>query len=256
VRPALVTIALALALSGCGGTPSSSSPTTPKLPAAGTRIMELTGDLAFGNTQVGTTVVVPLDIKNLGTGVLTVTGLTLPNGYTANWTGGTILAGHRQAVAIAFLPSAVQPYPGSVVVSADQTVGANTIGVSGTGVSPSPNIATLISPANGAVLPQGFAGVWATWTFTWSAVPGATSYRLYVRGSGALPLVNLPGLAATTYDYQLPLGNIIDENLAGWQWMVQSDEGWSLPGTFSVAPAAAPMMALAGREPPAVLSKK
>lgn len=209
-----------------------------------TKIVVLSGNLAFGATQVGKTVTKALTIANNGSGLLTVTGLTLPTGYSANWTSGTIAAGRSQDVGITFAPTTVQGYDGTLTVTSDQTGGGNGIVLSGTGVAPSANVPTLISPVNGAVLPNSAAGNRSTWTFTWSAVPGTLTYRLNVKRVGAgFPAVDVSGIAATTYDYQT-IGSVIPANLLDWQWMVQSDEGWSETGTFNVAPPATLPLAL------------
>ncbi len=204
----------------------------------------MSGTLAFGRTQVGKTVTAALRIANNGSGLLTVSGLTMPSGYSANWTSGTIAAGRSQDVGITFAPAAAQGYDGTLTVIADQTAGAATIGLSGTGLAPSANVPTLISPVNGAVLPNSAPGNRPVWTFTWSAVAGTLTYHLYVRHAGAtLPAVDVSGIAATTYGYQT-IGDITPENLLNWQWMVQSDEGWSDTGTFDVAPPAPLPLAL------------
>ncbi len=236
----LATLFVGISASACGA--SSSAPATPS--ATVTKIVVLSGNLAFGGTQVGKTVTKPLTIANSGSGLLTVSGLTLPTGYSANWTSGTIEAGRSQDVGITFAPTTVQGYDGTLTVTSDQTGGGNAIFLSGTGVAPNANVPTLISPVNGAVLPNSAAGNRPTWTFTWSAVPGTLTYRLNVKRVGAaIPVVDVSGIAATTYDYQT-IGSVIPANLLNWQWMVQSDEGWSETGTFNVAPPATPSLAL------------
>ena len=101
-----------------------------------TRIIALTGNLAFGNVTVGQQVQAILTITNNGTGPLTVTGLTGPAGgaYTASWTNGIIPAGGAQQVTVFFRPSAAQSYAGVLTVNGDQTSGVNSIAISGTGV--------------------------------------------------------------------------------------------------------------------------
>ena len=100
-----------------------------------TRIIALTGNLAFGNVTVGQQVQAILTITNNGTGPLTVTGLTGPAGgaYTASWTNGIIPAGGAQQVTVFFRPSAAQSYAGVLTVNGDQTSGVNAIAISGTG---------------------------------------------------------------------------------------------------------------------------
>lgn len=101
-----------------------------------TRIIALSGNLAFGNVTVGQQVQAMLTITNNGTGPLTVTGLTGPAGgaYTASWTNGIIPAGGAQQVTVFFKPSVAQSYAGTLTVNGDHTSGVNTIAISGTGV--------------------------------------------------------------------------------------------------------------------------
>src|SRR5450759_303386 len=128
-----IPVALLLTLAACGG---GSSPTTPTTPATPTRIISLDGSMAFGNIQTFTTFDESLRIHNNGTAVLTISGLTGPSGYTADWTSGTIAAGSSQAVTIRFSPTAEQTYNGTLTVNGDQTSGTNTIAISGTGTRP------------------------------------------------------------------------------------------------------------------------
>src|SRR3954466_9022393 len=136
MRPGLmlsIGVCLVCMAVGCG---DSKSLTTPSPPATPTRIIGLSGSLAFGDVQTGTTKEPQITISNSGTATLTVTGLTGPSGYTASWTAGTIPAGGAQPVAVRFSPTAEQSYNGTLTVNADQTGGANTLAVSGRGVRP------------------------------------------------------------------------------------------------------------------------
>jgi hypothetical protein len=92
--------------------------------------------MAFGNIEVGATFTATLDIRNSGNSMLTVTGMTGPTGYTADWTNGTIAAGALRTVAIKFSPIAEQTYNGTLTVNGDHTSGTNTIAISGTGTRP------------------------------------------------------------------------------------------------------------------------
>ena len=105
-----------------------------------TRVIELSGNLAFGNVTVGQTANATLTIRNSGNSPLTVTGMTAPPGgvYTASWTKGVILPGVSQLVTVFFTPTAAQSYNGTLTVIGDQTSGVNTIAISGTGVGGSP----------------------------------------------------------------------------------------------------------------------
>jgi len=108
-----------------------------------TRVMVLTGSLAFGSVQVGATATAQLTITNSGNTTLTVTGIAVPSGYAANWTSGTIAPGASRYVTVTFAPAAAQTYNGTLVVNADQTGGTNTIAISGTGTAPPTRIISL-----------------------------------------------------------------------------------------------------------------
>jgi hypothetical protein len=95
----------------------------------------LSGNLAFGNVTVGTTATSTLTIANTGTGELTITSVTYPTGFTGSFTAGTIPASGSQAVTVTFAPTAAQGYSGNITVTGNQTSGANTIAVSGTGTA-------------------------------------------------------------------------------------------------------------------------
>ena len=102
---------------------------------APTRVIGLSGNLAFGNVTVNATKTSAMVIANTGSAALTVSGIAYPAGFSGNWTGGTIAAGGNQTVAVTFAPAAAQGYNGTITVSSDMTGGTNTAPVSGTGVA-------------------------------------------------------------------------------------------------------------------------
>ena len=95
-------------------------------------IISLSGDLAFGSCEVGTTVNRTLTIHNDGTSPLNVSGISLPTGFTGNWSGSIAASGTRD-VTITFAPMADRSYSGSASVNSDAQQGTSTRGVSGTG---------------------------------------------------------------------------------------------------------------------------
>ena len=125
---------LALAVSACGKT-SPTAP-TPTPAAANTKVVSLTGSLAFGVVEIGTTSNRTLSIGNSGTGTLSVTGITSPDGYTLSWTNGTIAPGGSQQVTVRFAPTAARSYDGTLIVNGDYTEGTNTASLSGVGTPP------------------------------------------------------------------------------------------------------------------------
>jgi hypothetical protein len=120
------------------------APTTP------TRVIELSGNLAFGNVTVGTTATRTLTIRNTGNTALEVTGITCPAGFTGPWSG-TINAGGSRDVTVTFNPTAAQPYSGNITVNSNATnttanPNANKIAASGTGVAAPTRIIALTGP--------------------------------------------------------------------------------------------------------------
>ena len=73
--------------------PAAPSPSSP----AGTRVIALSGNLAFGSVEAGKTSESTLTIGNSGTGTLSVTGITVPDGYALNWSSGIDSAGRFAA---------------------------------------------------------------------------------------------------------------------------------------------------------------
>lgn len=130
--------ACALLAIACGG--GSSSPTAPS-GNAGTpsRIIGVSGNLAFGDVNVGSSRDATMTISNTGNSVLTVSGLSVSGGIgsamTATWTSGTIAAGASQTVTLRFQPTAAGAFSGTLTINADQTSGTNTIAYSASGVS-------------------------------------------------------------------------------------------------------------------------
>jgi alpha-tubulin suppressor-like RCC1 family protein len=102
----------------------------------GSPVVEVGGNLAFGNITTGTTATATMTITNSGDATLTVTEITCPDGFSGAWSG-TIAAGGSQDVTVTFTPVAAIEYSGTVTISSDATSGTNTISASGTGVSAS-----------------------------------------------------------------------------------------------------------------------
>lgn len=107
------------------------------------RVIALSGDLAFGNVQVGASRTASLTITNTGNSILKVTSLAYPAGFTGDWTGGTIAPGGSQVVTVTFTPTATTSYGGNVTINSDKTSGNNVIPVSGTGTPTATRIIQL-----------------------------------------------------------------------------------------------------------------
>ena len=103
--------------------------------AQASRVIAVTGNLAFGNVHVGNTPARTITISNTGNAALTVTGISYPAGFSGNWSGGTIAAGGSQDVLVTFAPTTATAYSGAVTVQANQTSGTPTLPASGSGVT-------------------------------------------------------------------------------------------------------------------------
>jgi surface antigen len=106
-----------------------------------TRIISLSGALAFGSISVGTTTQGVLTIANTGNSQMTVTSISYPAGFSGAWSG-TVPAHGSQSVPVTFSPSAATTYGGNLTVNADQTSGQNSYPLSGTG-TPNPAVNTV-----------------------------------------------------------------------------------------------------------------
>lgn len=162
-RPLFGSLALALLVSGCGS--DNSTPTAPTPPVSTpTRIISITGDLAFGSVALGDAPTRTYTISNTGNAPLTVTSLSAVGGtgsagFAASFTGGTIAAGASQTGTLRFTPTLPQFYSHVLTVVGDQTSGNAAINVSGTGVNTAPPFTVTGSGANVFTLPPAVARV-------------------------------------------------------------------------------------------------
>lgn len=117
-----------------GNNIGSSTPTMLTVGTTSTRIISVSGNLAFGSVTVGSTPQSTLTIYNTGNSTLTVSGISYPSGFSGAWSG-TIAAGGSHGVTVTFSPTAVTSYGGTVTVNSDATSGGNTIAASGTGIT-------------------------------------------------------------------------------------------------------------------------
>ena len=139
--------AMLLAVLVCASCEKSNPAAPSPSPQAGTRVITLSGNLAFGSVEAGKTSESTLTIGNSGTGTLSVTGITVPDGYTLNWTSGSITPGGSQQVTVRFAPTAARTYDGTLTVNADHTSGTSTASLSGRGAAPEPALAAITGTA-------------------------------------------------------------------------------------------------------------
>lgn len=96
------------------------------------RVIAVSGDLAFGRVGLTQEATATLTIENTGTHGLTIREIQYPAGFVGNYTG-TIAAGEAEEVSVTFTPGAEREYNGEVVVLSDATEGDNRLSVSGEG---------------------------------------------------------------------------------------------------------------------------
>jgi Leucine-rich repeat (LRR) protein len=96
--------------------------------------MSLSGNLNFGDVAINTSSAKTLTITNNGSSIIKISSINLPDGFTTNWTSGSIGANASQDVIITFLPALVQQYSGNLVVNNDLYQDNNTIILNGNGI--------------------------------------------------------------------------------------------------------------------------
>ena len=131
------------------GTGTVAASGTGVAPLVVTKIIGLSGNLAFGNVTNGTTATATLTLNNTGNTTLTVTSISYPTGFSGAWSG-TIPAGGSQDVTVTFAPVAVASYSGTVTVTSDATSGTGTSAASGVGIASLQVATPSISPDSGA----------------------------------------------------------------------------------------------------------
>jgi hypothetical protein len=107
-----------------------------------TKIISLSGNLAFGSVAVGSTPQSTLTIYNTDNSTMTVNSISYPSAFSGSWSG-TIAAGGSHAVTVTFSPTSATSYGGTVTVNSDATSGVNTISASGTGTVTSTRVISL-----------------------------------------------------------------------------------------------------------------
>jgi len=171
--------------------------------ATPTKIISLSGNLAFGSVTVGASPQSTLTINNTGNATMTVTGISYPSGFSGNWSSGAIVAGGSQNVTVTFSPTSAITYGGTVTVNSDATSGVNTIAASGTGT------VTSTQPLGVDV---------SSWTGTvnWSQVsnPGGKAFAIIRASAGVnttdsqfaqnAPNAHAAGLLVGTYHFAYP----------------------------------------------------
>jgi hypothetical protein len=224
--------------------------------AVPTRVIALSGDLAFGTVMVDTTATRTLTINNTGNSTLTVSGITYPDGFSGAWSG-TVAAGGSQNVTVTFAPTAVQSYSGTVTVASDKTSGTSTIAASGTAVPRVTPVITDLTPGSGplgigvTVTGTGFTG---TTSVTFHAVTAAYAVVSDTQVTTTVPVGTTTGPVRVT----TPGGTAMSATLfvVTNQWADRTLPGCYVPGygvTVSIDVGPAPDVAVYAAEdrPPA-----
>jgi hypothetical protein len=130
-----------------------------------TRVISLSGDLAFGEVRVGSSSNRLLTISNAGNSTLTVSSIDYPGGFSGDWSGAILASGLSNLV-VTFSPGVATNYGGNLTVNSDATGGGNLLDVSGVGV-----VQTNTAPPAPILLGVTFSGE-ASLTLSYTAVPG------------------------------------------------------------------------------------
>ena len=143
MKRVLLALAVGVGLTACGSESSPTAPTTQTTPTITTKVIGVSGDLAFGNVNLGSSADRTFAINNTGNATLTYTSLTASGGtgtagYTASPATGTVAPGATQTVNVHFAPTIAQFYSNVLTVVGDQTSGSNAINLSGMGVNNTP----------------------------------------------------------------------------------------------------------------------
>ncbi len=104
----------------------------------------LPASLLFGSVTVSASSQKTFTIRNIGTAVLNISGITEPEGFTVDKsTGFTVFENDSQIVTVTFSPTTAKSYSGNIIIDNDDSDEPGVIvSVSGTGV-PAPEIEVL-----------------------------------------------------------------------------------------------------------------
>lgn len=219
-RRALPLLMLAL-VSGCSDDGPAPGP-SPQPQT--TRIIQFGGNLTFPPVQVGTSFSGFLDVTNVGTAPLTVTGLTGSSGITAvlsvSPTTATIQPRASVRFTIRFTPTQAVAYSGTVTFTADVTSGPTSMNFTGTGTLNGIPIFTRSGTGNTVFdMPTYVARVRIRGTYT------QFSSNFIIKIGGSLIVNELLGTAwgPTTYDgTHLTQGGVVEiTNSSGVAWSIE-----------------------------------
>ena len=96
-------------------------------------IISLSGDLNFGEVELGSSITKTLTISNTGNSDFNVSSITNPSGYSSGFSG-TISPDGSEDITITFTPTTEGNYDGLIVVNSDADYGLNEINCYGSGI--------------------------------------------------------------------------------------------------------------------------
>lgn len=131
-------------------------------------VITLSTDTLYFNTIVGNTQIMSVTVGNSGQAVLSISGIQLPNGYSANPSSFMVNPASTQIVSISFSPTAAQIYAGNALFFSNATTGQSSLYLYGQAAAPS----TPYLTANPG-------------TLSFGSIPTAGSYSLNLTLSNA-----------------------------------------------------------------------
>jgi len=99
-------------------------------------IIQLEGDLNFGEVVKGSLVTKPLKIINSGTSILQIYSISLPLGFVSNWDSGELAPNESKIIEISFIPTQAKIYTGNIVINCNFNSGINNMPIYGIGINP------------------------------------------------------------------------------------------------------------------------
>lgn len=111
-------------------------------------IISLSGDLYFGDIEIGSSTSQNLNITNEGNEDLIISSVSFSEGFASDYTGGTISANESESITVSFSPLSAQSYSGDLIFNSNAIAGEGQVLLQGVGI----NIALGINNENQMVL--------------------------------------------------------------------------------------------------------
>ncbi len=91
--------------------------------------------LAFSAKEIGTSSKKTFIISNTGSSEFSISNISVPTGYSVNWTDGTIKANAKQSVTVTFSPTEAKGYNGKIAITHNADSGVSSLILRGVGTS-------------------------------------------------------------------------------------------------------------------------